>query len=207
MGKLPLGLIALFFLFNTFVICQDKGHAILNGRVTTLLGVPLDGVVIDISPVNGKATNTRTDSLGGYRFENLPYGYATVSYRLTGFYKETINVYINRKSVTRDIGMRVGDLGPLDKIQVKGVIRDSSGFPTNGATVSIFNIFNQEVKETTQTDSSGRYLLETDREGDYVIVVLKPSFQAEAQLVRLRSVRDTTKQYEIDLWIKRTSDP
>ncbi|WP_414665087.1 TonB-dependent receptor [Horticoccus sp. 23ND18S-11] len=109
-------LLGVVLLFLAALLPAARADATLTGTVTNAAtGATLQGARVVLK---GTGQEVVTDSLGGYRFENVPAGSATLSVSYTGLNTKEVAVAVSGSAVVRsDVGL-TSDIYKLDKFVV-----------------------------------------------------------------------------------------
>lgn len=171
----------------TMLAKPHHATASIQGRITDLFGSPLAGSTVEVTTERRERLfRAQTDQQGNYKVTSLPTNRLIISVRSAGFLQEdrTISLSSGEQHVL-DIGLEVGQLTDLPPTEINGTVRQQNSSPSQDATVTVMNAFNQRLTKQTRTDRSGRYSVRVDNPGQYVVQVSKPDFVVSASTVLL----------------------
>ena len=105
-------LIALFLSINTSAQTNK-----LTGTVTDNQAKYVASAIVSLSEVNQTAL---TDEKGNYKFNNLPQGNYTVTFKMMGFEPKVISIDLNKSTMTLNTTL-TPENNTLDEVEVFGV--------------------------------------------------------------------------------------
>lgn len=163
------------------VFCAQGKAGVVCGIITDLFGQPLAGATI--RAVNGTPIST-TDSEGRYCLHNLPSGVMRIIVTMRGFHEHRASIAIQQsKNITRDFALTAGKLADIPPMSITGVVVDENGAPLRGGRVIATNCFNAVLSATAASDEGGRFMVGLSEPGQWHIVVWKPGYRAESQII------------------------
>jgi hypothetical protein len=155
------------------------------GRITDLLGTPIPGATIEVSTEdNAQHYSANSDAQGNYQIDNLPATQLRISVRYRGFRQEEFTVSPKSLKFVVDVGLQVGNLSDAPVTKISGIVRNADA-PMKDATITVTSVFNQRVVERIRTNTDGRYEIDIESPGQYVVHASKPGFMASATTVIL----------------------
>jgi len=172
---------------TAFIVHADRAFSQtseVRGRVTDLFGTPLQNALVKAGSEGQNFQNTKTSVTGEYVVGALSAGKIHLSYSLTGFHNEDVEIYLDGKeSKVLDVGLSAGQLTPLPGLKLKGVIKDKLNKAVEDATISVINVFNQTVKTSVSSNKNGKYEIEISQRGIYILQITKPGLEVVAKLI------------------------
>ncbi|MEW5975657.1 MAG: carboxypeptidase-like regulatory domain-containing protein [Acidobacteriota bacterium] len=158
----------------------------IHGTVSDLFGSPIRRAKVQVLSQGGERRTIFTNDGGEYEAGNLSRGEKMVKVAYRGFQAVTETVLLREnETVLLNFGLVVGKLVDLPSIQLRGSVRQSDGKALEGATVTAVSVFNQGVRFKRQTDRDGRYCVDIDQPGQYVIYALKAGFIVDTTSMNL----------------------
>jgi len=159
---------------------------------------PIENATIYLTSV---ATNTRTDGLGNYMFENLLPGKYRVVIEAEGYGRETGDITIEEGKVNLFEQVLVPN---EDLVDIEGTISGKVQNALNatgisGVTMEIrkgVNVLSGEIIETLTTDSSGNYTLSL-KTGSYTVSMKADGYKATSATLVI--VGNQTKKKDLTL--------
>jgi len=175
-------------LMNVGFTTTPSSVASIAGHITDLFGSPLSGAVIEVSAKQPKNLSVRTDKDGGYVIHDLPEGVVTVTAVAQGFRPETRALTLRvAETALFDVGLEPMSIADQPPVRLTGTIRNNDKAPVNEVALTVLNPFNSRLIKNAKTDSTGRYGVEFDNGGQYVVYASKPGFLASSSSVVLPS--------------------
>jgi hypothetical protein len=158
----------------------------VQGRITDLLGSPIPGAKIEIS-TGGDAQrfSASSDAQGNYKIDNLPATRLKISVGYRGFQQEEFTIFPKIGKHIFDVGLQVGNLFDIPTTKILGAVKRSDNVPIPDATITVTSAFNQRVVERVRTNADGRYEINIEHPGQYIIHASKPGFMVSATTIVL----------------------
>lgn len=188
---LPFSCLLALVIYSLPASGQKQETGTIYGRVTDLLGAPIQGARLQFfsyqRPLQKGIADqseakllqgTTTDESGNYQLAGLPSGTYKIDVSFTGFVQAHIGpVYLsNHEKRLLDVGLQVGQTTVWPSTEIAGVVGDSSKAALRNATVTVISAFNQQVIKQVRTDASGRYQVGSLGPSQYVVYASKPGF-------------------------------
>jgi hypothetical protein len=179
--------ITLYLIFTcSFLIITAVGRnaptASIHGHILDSFGFPIADTTLEIQL--GRPTQIfqiRTDREGNYKLDALPEGEYVITVFSRGFITESKDITLSGGIDMRlDFGLIAGYLGNAIPIKVSGMVRQFSNVPLQDATVTLISAFNQRFTWNARTDKTGRYQINVDYPGQYIIYVSKPGLMVNS---------------------------
>ena len=165
---------------------QDSPN--LRGRVTSVGGIPIEGVEVRLE---GTSMATRTSHSGSFAFVNAPNGSQVLLFRLLGYLPAKEAVRVPATTDTVEV-MMLPIPRALDTVKVfasvnvlAGVVVDDRNRPLPGATVEMM----PGVNTTVTTDSAGWFTFTSVRSGSVLVRARKLGFAPLTTSIRLEDWR------------------
>lgn len=165
----------------------------MQGRIVDLWGDPIPGAVASfhrlnfekgqlVSAVGIHQMTTVSDGNGNYAFRGLPSGEYRVSVELRGFRKaEVWRFYLPAGgNEVLDIGLEVGVFTEWRRPEVSGTVLGTDNKPLKDATVTAISALSPNIVEQTRTGDDGRYRIELQTSGQFIVYASKPGFAVGA---------------------------
>jgi hypothetical protein len=114
------------------VVSTEATSAAVKGSVTTTTGAPLFHAKVTLTPPSGEPRVAETGSDGGFEFDDVPLGGATLAVEAKGYASAEKDVAVSVKIA--DVTVTLEQVIP--PAQIRGLVRDFAGKPV-AATVVI----------------------------------------------------------------------
>src|SRR5918994_1380329 len=98
MSQLRVALVVFSCLFALDTVAWAQGTGTVTGTVSDETGGVLPGVTVDLTLAGQTFTETVTDGVGQYRFDNVPPGPAELTFRLINFSAVRRNITVTQGS-------------------------------------------------------------------------------------------------------------
>jgi protocatechuate 3,4-dioxygenase beta subunit len=192
---------------TTNLVAERSSAASIHGRILDPFGFPVSRVTVEILAEKGVQFRTLSDQQGNYRLADVPAGEYNISVSSLGFITEKSTVTVEKSSdVQLDFGLVAGYLGESIPIEVSGTVRDLDKTPLQDVTVTVSNAFSQRLIQKAKTDKEGRYKIQVDYPGQYIVYAAKPSFMVSAATIVLRPALPRESR-TMDLILTRLRSP
>ncbi len=164
------------------ILLQSPIPATISGQIyDSSLGLPLFGAEVEVVAGGQVQKQAVSGQDGNYKIEKVAGGQYTVVVKLLGFVTAKRELQVKAgEQVRLDIGLQVGYLNDPLVIQVHGTVKQASDLPLSGASIVVVRPFDQEIIIKTKTDDLGKYDLQVNDPGQYVLYASKPGFRVRA---------------------------
>lgn len=177
-----IGPVLMLILVTTAVAGEQRGSAMLQGRVTDSQGCVVPGATVTVTNTEGNTSTGVTNTRGEYRIEGLQPGKVTTSVRMAGFVTANREWFVYRGQNLWDTGLIVGRLADGRQLRISGVVRDANGHGIANATVTVLSAFGNEIVEQLRSNADGRYVFVTQDAGPYVVTAAAPGFDVQSRV-------------------------
>ena len=180
---------------------SDASTQSVYGRVMDLFGTPLPDAVVEVTiGKNSQKVSVRTRLDGSYLVPDLPVGEVSVVAKSQGFRPETETLLLHADGqVLLDFGLEAGSIADPPPVELSGMVQQASKAPVKDATVTVMNAFNRRLIRIVKTDSRGRYQVEFNNGGQYLVYVSKLGFLVSTAAVVLPSAMPRRRQINLVL--------
>ena len=176
---------------------SQRNDSVLYGRITDRVGCPLPGVTVTASDEGGELLATATtDSRGQYELRGPSRRSLLVRAELPGFMTGRTEVILGRMPTLWDSALVVGRLAD-DLRTVTGTVQDSGRRAVADATITVISVPNAEVKGQVRSDSAGRFSIEFQDGGHYVVTAGALGYDLDAKPLVLVKLREAAVAFRL----------
>lgn len=182
---------------------QKREAGTIYGRVTDLLGTPIQGAKVHIFEYQDSEMKLLqgviTDEKGNYQMIDLQPAAYKIEINFTGFIQAQIYpIHLaEREKHLLDVGLQVGQITSLPPTEIVGIVRLSDKSTLQDVTVTVISAFNQQVAKQVRTDSVGKYQVNSLTPGQYVVFASKPGLAVSATSVTLKLGDHNTADFRL----------
>lgn len=145
---------------------ENVGLGVVSGTVTDLDGIPISGVAVTVSGIEGSVS---TGSDGKYTFPNVPMDKHAVVFTKTGYQTISATVLAGKFTENNTAIINISMTDASSKIMGTVIDAKNGGAPLSGVTISIGTI-------STTSGSDGKYVLENLSTDDYTVTFSKTDY-------------------------------
>lgn len=161
----------------------------ISGIVFSQINIPTTGVVVEVVQDNKVLCTSKTNANGLFSCPNIATGDLLIKIHSSS---GSLNVTAPPKTLLAERGknywMDIAALVYLNDVpprltHIKGIVNYSDnssleemGTPIHNATVKVISPYDHNLIVEVKTDKDGRYELSISKEGQFIIIVVKPGF-------------------------------
>ena len=155
------------------VVATAATTAAVKGAVTTATGAPLAHAQVRLTPPSGDARTAETESDGGFEFDDVPLGSATLDVQAKGYAAVQRPITVDAKK-TADVTIALDPAIP--PAQIRGLVRDFLGKPV-AATVVI-----EPLGTTATVAADGSFAIDV-KPGSYDVSITAKGYAPQKRKV------------------------
>ncbi|HEX3769970.1 MAG TPA: carboxypeptidase-like regulatory domain-containing protein [Polyangiaceae bacterium] len=114
------------------VVTTAATTAAVKGSITTATGAPIFHAQVVLTPPSGDMRTAQTESDGGFEFDDVPLGSATLDVQAKGYASVQRGITVDAKA-SADVTITLEQVIP--PAQIRGLVRDFAGKPVAAAVV------------------------------------------------------------------------
>lgn len=166
----------------SITVPQPQVSAVLKGEIyDSLFGTLLPEAKVEVFAGDRLQKEVISDQNGKYEIKGLPDGQYKIVVQLLGFVTARQELKIMAgKQARLDIGLKAGYLHDPLEITIHGVVKQADDLPLSGATIVLISPFDQAIIAKTRTDDLGKYSLQINDPGQYVLYASKQEFRVKS---------------------------
>jgi hypothetical protein len=163
---------------------QQDPPVTLSGRVSDWHGCTIPEAVITVLDASGAVIATgKTGVDGQFDIAGLRPGLISLRAELAGFRKSERPQRLHAGVNVWDTGLALAKFTPTPVHRIAGTVSDTRGRLIANATVTLADVFSASVRAQVRTDSGGRYAIETEDSGQYVITAVGLNYRAASDTI------------------------